>query len=89
MSKHTTLPLEVVGNLVRTTLPNGGMLIADCRDADGQPFSEEAKANALLFSAAHELLEALIDLVGWQTCAPDETVAKAHTAISRATGEQQ
>ena len=54
MSKHTTMPLEVVGNLVRTPLTEGGFLIADCRGSDGQPHSEEAKANALLFAAAHE-----------------------------------
>lgn len=36
-----------------------------------------------------ELLSALADLVGWQTCAPDEVVASAHAAIAKATGEQQ
>ena len=34
-----------------------------------------------------ELLEALEDLLGWQTLAPDDVVATARTAIAKARGE--
>lgn len=60
MSAQITAPLEVVGNLVRTSLPNGGFLVAECFDpASGQPHTDTSKAYARLFAAAPGLLEAL------------------------------
>lgn len=56
MSGHTDAPLETVGNLVRTQLTHGGFLVADCRDAHGQPHSGEARSNARLFAMAPQLL---------------------------------
>jgi hypothetical protein len=35
-----------------------------------------------------ELLEALEDLLGWQTLAPDDVVAAARAAIAKAIGEK-
>lgn len=56
---HTTVPLEVIGTLVRTqmTANGGGFLVAEFRDGHGIPHNEEAKANARLFVAAAALLE--------------------------------
>lgn len=67
-NKHTSGPWEAVGNLVRSPMhqPEGlprGVQIAECMDGYSQPFTEEAKANARLISAAPELLEALIDIL--------------------------
>jgi len=57
MSAHLETPLEVVGNLVRTALPQGGCLVAECFDpADGQPHTDASKAYARLFSFAPALL---------------------------------
>lgn len=49
---------------------------------------EEDRANARLIAAAPELLAALEELVGWQTCVPDAVVEAARAAIAKATGEQ-
>ena len=60
MSAQITTPLEVVGNLVRTSLPHGGLLVAECFDpGSGQPHTDTSKAYALLFSVSPELREAL------------------------------
>ena len=50
--------------------------------------SDEITANARLIAAAPEMLEALVDLLGWQTFAPDDVVTQAHAAIARARGEK-
>ena len=44
----------------------------------------ENEANARLIAAAPDLLEALTDLLGWQTLAPDDVVAAARAAIAKA-----
>lgn len=101
-AKHTTLTLECIGTLVRTTRDHGGFLVAEFRDQDGNPHTDEAKANARLFVAAHELLEALEGAyalaVGHaatyqfqhQLNAPHKThqaiLDKARVAIAKATG---
>jgi hypothetical protein len=62
--KYTPGPLEAVSNMVRTSMATGGFLVAEFRDAHGQPHSDEAKANAVAFTALPELLalaEAIID----------------------------
>lgn len=60
MSAQITVPLEVVGNLVRTSLPHGGVLVAECFDPDsGQPHTDTSKAYARLFAGARDLLQAL------------------------------
>jgi hypothetical protein len=63
-AKHTPGPLEVISNLVRTPMSRGGFLVADFRDAYGQPHNDEAKANAALFVAVPDLLHALRDARG-------------------------
>jgi hypothetical protein len=50
----------------------------------GRRSGDESAANARLIAAAPELLEALTDLLGWQTLAPDDVVAAARAAIARA-----
>lgn len=40
-----------------------------------------------LAAAAPDLLEALEDMLGWQTLAPDDVVAAARAAIAKALGE--
>ena len=45
------------------------------------------EANASLIAAAPELLEALEELLGWQTLAPAEAVEAARAAIAKAGGE--
>lgn len=92
-AKHTTLPLETVGNLVRTTIVHGGYLVAECRDRNGIKHNEESKANALLFAGASDLLEALHQLakcaavsVTTETEEFSLAMAKARTAIGKATG---
>lgn len=59
MGQHTAGQLEAIGNLVRTSLNEGGFLVGEFRDAYGLPHNEEAYANARLFAAAPDLLEAL------------------------------
>lgn len=63
MTKHTQGPLEAIGNLVRSPMTQQderprGVLIAECRDGYYLEHTDEAKANARLFAAAPELLEA-------------------------------
>ena len=50
--------------------------------------SDETAANARLIAAAPEMLETLVDLLGWQTLAPDDVVAQARAAIAKARGEK-
>ena len=51
-------------------------------------YHEMFNANASLIAAAPDLLEALEDLLGWQTLAPDDVVAAARAAIAKARGEK-
>jgi hypothetical protein len=44
--------------------------------------------DARLIAAAPDLLEALEDMLGWQTLAPDDVVAAARAAIAKARGEK-
>jgi len=58
---------------------------------DGQESHEIARCksgikNARLIAAAPDLLEALNDLLGWQTLAPDDVIAAARAAIAKAEG---
>ncbi len=41
-----------------------------------------------LAAAAPDLLDALEDLLGWQTLAPDDVVTAARAAITKARGEK-
>jgi hypothetical protein len=52
----------------------------------GRRSGDESAANARLIAAAPDLLEALTDLLGWQTLAPDDVVAAARAAIDKAEG---
>lgn len=44
--------------------------------------------DARLIAAAPDLLEALEDMLGWQTLAPDDVVAAARASIAKARGEK-
>ncbi|WP_067070296.1 hypothetical protein [Roseateles chitosanitabidus] len=59
VGKHTTVQLEAIGTLVRTSIVHGGFLVAEFRDEHGSPHTDEAKANAQLFVGAGALLAAL------------------------------
>ncbi|CAJ0805097.1 hypothetical protein LMG18090_04733 [Ralstonia mannitolilytica] len=84
-TKHTPGNWEAIGNLVRSSLTEGGFLVAECRDSDGQPHSDEAKRYARLFAAAPKLLEALQAVVAVADRATDE-FDRARAAIAKATG---
>lgn len=86
---HTTVPLEVVGTLVRTqtTADGGGFLVAEFRDSGGIPYTKEAKANARLFVAADALLgvaELVLQSASIETSPVLLDAARA--AVSKATG---
>ena len=53
-------------------------------DLDGPTTQEDWT----LAAAAPDLLDALEDLLGWQTLAPDDVVAAARAAIAKARGEK-
>lgn len=91
MSGHTPEPLEAVGNFVRTSMaqPAGksrGVLVAECRDADGFAHSDEANANARLFAAAPDLLEALRPIAKYGEISA-EIIDAARAAIAKTTGK--
>lgn len=103
-TSHTPGPWEAVGNLVRSPMhqPEGlprGVQIVECMDGYSQPFTEEAKANARLISAAPELLAALqavlhdcedLDMVPSNEPGREKSAFDlAIEAISKATGETQ
>jgi len=73
MSKHTPGPWQVVGSNV---YGNNLRALLPMNAAD-----------ARLIAAAPDLLEALEDLLGWQTLAPDDVVAAARAATAKARGE--
>lgn len=93
-AKHTPGNWEAIGNLVRTPLTEGGFLVAECRDSNGQPHSDEAKRYALLIAAAPELLEALeaIDDAAVNDSGLDDdsptwaAIRRARSAVEKATG---
>ena len=89
-AQHTQIGLEAIGNLVRTNLQHGGFLVAEFRGSDGQPHSEEAKANAALFAAASALLEALRFIANVTECGVTANDCQIHdrarAAIAKATG---
>lgn len=92
MSAHTPGPWKAVTQ--QTAAEFDCMEIADIShmrvvpESGGWPTPGKPEDDARLIAAAPDLLSALQELVGWQTCAPDEAVAAAHAAIAKATGEQ-
>jgi len=85
MSKHTPGPWRLINGLIRC--PEGSCVL----DADDANMRE---ADAVLVTAAPDLLEALRELVsqvqGYQDCNGDKgfVVTDAIAAIAKATGEQ-
>ncbi len=72
MSKHTSGPWKAI--------------YVGCGDWDlDGPTTQE---DWTLAAAAPDLLEALEDMLGWQTMAPDEVVAAASAVIAKARGEK-
>ena len=68
-----------------------GTKVADDGSADGEYggwMNDPNEPNARLIAAAPDLLEALVDLLGWQTLAPHDVVDRARAAIAKARGEK-
>ena len=90
MSKHTPGPWKAhLDEAYVVTGPDRGRVaimthLKGAHGLGGRRSGDESAANARLIAAAPELLEALTDLLGWQTLAPDDVVAAARAAIARA-----
>jgi hypothetical protein len=83
-AQQTTIPLETLGATVRTKRVHGGFLVAEFRDSGGIPHTDEAKANARLFVAAHglyELAEQVLALADINT--PPSLIAKATALMAQ------
>jgi hypothetical protein len=68
-----------------------GTVVADDGSAWGEYggwMNSPDEPNARLIAIAPDLLEALEDLLGWQTLAPDDVVAAARASIAKARGEK-
>ncbi len=99
MSKHTSGPWFVTGNMTRYVEARigGGLIqeVAACgpTDADGG-YGQQQEANARLISSAPDLLEALEGMVrkaqkqNWNDNYPAELSA-AYAAIAKARGESK
>jgi hypothetical protein len=91
MSKHTPGPWEMrrdgfvyAANGERVCSPHSTL-------PDSAKWSkqlQDLRATARLIAAAPDLLDALEDMLGWQTLAPDDVVAAARAAIAKARGER-
>ena len=92
MSKHTPGPWEAhLDEAYFVTGPDRGRVaimthLKGAHGLGGRRSGDESAANARLIAAAPDLLEALTDLLGWQTLAPDDVVAAARAAITKAEG---
>ncbi len=92
MSKHTPGPWEAhLDEAYFVTGPDRGRVaimthLKGAHGLGGRRSGDESAANARLIAAAPDLLEALTDLLGWQTLAPDDVVAAARAAIDKAEG---
>jgi len=89
-AKHTPGPWIAVGLWVE----HSDDRVADICNCNTNAMSQEhlgrsnkeMAANARLIAAAPEMLEALQELVGWVTTAPQKYVDAANAAIAKATG---
>jgi hypothetical protein len=92
VSKHTPGPWEAhLDEAYFVTGPDRGRVaimthLKGAHGLGGRRSGDESAANARLIAAAPDLLEALTDLLGWQTLAPDDVVAAARAAITKAEG---
>jgi hypothetical protein len=86
MTKHTPGPWLNYGRVSTTGLLYSAVaaktLIAKVY-SESYGDQEQERANARLIAAAPDLLDALIELVGWQTTAPDSCVDQALNAIEK------
>ena len=84
MNKHTPGPWTIRESSTHVTVigANNETIFHDDKRCPSVP--EDAR----LISAAPDLLEALEDMLGWQTLAPDNVVAAARAAIAKARGEK-
>lgn len=100
-TKPTPKNWEAIGNLVRTSLADGGYLIAECRDNSGQLHSDEAKRHARLFAASPTLLALAYEMEAFSEAAMNDAIEegdvlgieawrvsmeKCRAAIAKATG---
>jgi hypothetical protein len=60
-----------------------GLIVAKC-GTGGSEVANDAK----LIAAAPDLLEALEEILGWQSLAPKSVVERAHAAIAKVKGEK-
>ena len=98
MTGHTKGPWIYINDWpdMRIESADGKYLIADYDTSFIEyPGDDETEANARLIAAAPDLLDALIDVIGWvpfgdawHTGAPSAAVARARSAIAKAKGEQ-
>ena len=92
MSKHTPGPWSVVAGHYPGIKEISGpsfaikavMWATDLTEDDYQ----KRYADLRLIAAAPDLLEALEDMLGWQTLAPDDVVTAARAATAKARGEK-
>ena len=94
MNKHTPGPWIAEQRDTRSVVlaAKGRCLLADCpqwSNRDDRPRAAEAFANAKLFAAAPDLLDALSEIIndGGKFVMTNETHRKARAAIARARGE--
>lgn len=89
--KHTSGPMEAIGNIIRSSLvqPEGlpnGVQVAECRDAHSDPNSEEAKAYARRFAACFNACEG-ISTENLENNRPVKWLAKQYNAAAKRQGE--
>jgi len=89
MNKHTPGPWSV-DDPHQIWAESAGEYVAITRVEDWETIPrEQAEANARLIATAPDLLEALNELIGWQTTAPHEAIQAAKAAIAKATGGKE
>ena len=90
MSKYTPGPW----NCRRASAAGREIIVSEISPVDVAVLSHRNKsqieidANARLIAAAPEMLDALIEILGWQTNLPFNVIAQARAAIAKATGEK-
>ena len=85
MSNHTPGPWYVGGDMVWSFDDDGEIaVVIRVHERD-----QEFEANSRLIAAAPDLLEALEDLLGWQSTAPDSVKNAARQTIAKAKGKTE
>ena len=91
MSKHTPGPWKIVG--IFEWKDDQGVRLAQIEylyvisAIEDRSLLGTVQADARLIAAAPDLLEALEELLGWETHAPQDAIDAARAAVRKATGE--